>query len=253
MSVPPCELAVLAALLVLVALPAVARAAVSTARGDRDRQAAARGPDAAAHASRRALHRAPGRAQLARARAPGVPEHAARELARSTRSGSGARAFAGRGDPAPRGHRGDPHRTARPQGRRLAQALQGAHPVRDLRLDVPHLDGARQRRAAATARSRRSRSTTGRAKVDARLDGPAGELGDGARLQGLVRPQAQRHAALARVLRRLPARAGRLAAHPHAAHARPRHAARVLGLALVLRARASCSGPCRCSTRRWST
>ena len=102
-------------------------------------------------------------------------------------------------------------------------------------------------------RGRAGRDRRPHRRGQARLDGAAGELGHGARLQGLVRAQAQRHAPVARVLRRLPARARRLAAHPHAAHARSRRAALVLGLALVLRARASCSGPCRCSTRRWST
>ena len=70
------------------------------------------------------------------------------------------------------------------------------------------------------------------------VDGPAGRLEDGARARGRVRredaPQAVR---VARVLPRLPARAGRSAAAALDAEPRPARASRLHGLARVLRPR----------------
>ncbi len=205
------------------------------AAGGRDRQAPARGPHARARASGRALHRSERGQRLARDRAAGVPAHAARELARESQERRHQRPFADREHPPSRGARGDPHRAARRQGRRLGAALRPAHAVRELQPDVPHVDGACQR-GEAVRRDRSGRDRRPHGQGAARLDGAAGGVDDGARVQGLVRAQAQRHASLARVLRGLPGRAGGLAADLDAAHARPRRAPVVLRLALVLRA-----------------
>ena len=73
---------------------------------------------------------------------------------------------------------------------------------------------------------------------DRGVDGPAGRVGDGARQPRRVRRQeAEQLSGVARVLRGLPARARRLAPAALAAHARPRRAAVVLGLAVVLQPR----------------
>ena len=230
--------AVLAALLAFAGAPAVAQADVSSQEAMQIvRQLPAARTLLLTH-PRATLQRAGRGQRLARDRAPGL-SRARRSRAGSSiaRAGEVTRPFADGEHPAPRGHGGDPHRAARPQGRRLGAALQGAHPVRDASTPTFHTWTVHVNAGAALRRDRAGRDRRPHRQGAARLDGPAGELDDGARLQGLVRAQAQRHAPLARLLRGLPDRARRLAAHLDAAHARPRRPALVLGLALVLRAR----------------